>query len=166
MAVRKTASGCRIQGFTLVEVVIVLLVLGILASIAIPRFVDLRRDALLGTLKGIEGALHSTMVDISATCRDQGCENRVPPGERGKCPVPFRLPGRTLESSVSLHTRYLYQITQYRRRCPLYAKSALRRGQSDFHSDCRRNNGWSRGHNMAGGISYQRTLLCLLLQPP
>jgi MSHA pilin protein MshA len=61
IAARKTASGCRIEGFTLVEVVIVLLVLGILASIAIPRFVDLRRDALLGTLKGIEGTLHSTM---------------------------------------------------------------------------------------------------------
>lgn len=62
MAVRKTAPGCRTQGFTLVEVVFVLLVLGILASMAIPRFVDLRRDALIGTLKGIEGALHSTMV--------------------------------------------------------------------------------------------------------
>ncbi|MCP4940398.1 MAG: prepilin-type N-terminal cleavage/methylation domain-containing protein, partial [Planctomycetaceae bacterium] len=59
MAVRRTATGCRIQGFTLVEVVIVLLVLGILASIAIPRFVDLKRDALHRTLKEIKGALYS-----------------------------------------------------------------------------------------------------------
>jgi len=61
MAVQKTTPGRKVQGFTLVEVVIALLVLGILASIAIPKFVDLRRDALLGSLKGIEGTLHSTM---------------------------------------------------------------------------------------------------------
>jgi MSHA pilin protein MshA len=61
MAASKTAPGCRVQGFTLVEVIIVLLVLGILASIAIPGFVDLKKDATLGSLDAIEGALHSTM---------------------------------------------------------------------------------------------------------
>jgi len=60
IAARRSVPYCRIQGYTLVEVVIVLLVLGILASIAIPRFVNLRSDALQGTLQGIEGALHST----------------------------------------------------------------------------------------------------------
>ena len=60
MTVLKPANVYRITGFTLVEVVVVLLLLGILSSVAIPRFLDLKRDALLGTLKGIEGALHST----------------------------------------------------------------------------------------------------------
>ena len=60
MAVSRTANISRIQGFTLVEVIVVMLVLGILASIAIPKFVDLKRDALLGTLKGVKGALQST----------------------------------------------------------------------------------------------------------
>lgn len=50
----------RVKGFTLVEVVIVLLVLGILSSIAVPRFLDLRQEALLSTMKGVEGALRST----------------------------------------------------------------------------------------------------------
>ncbi|NND92662.1 MAG: prepilin-type N-terminal cleavage/methylation domain-containing protein [Granulosicoccus sp.] len=60
MAVLDPTNGYRAKGFTLIEVVVVLLLLGILSSIAIPRFLDLRQDALLGTLKGIEGALHST----------------------------------------------------------------------------------------------------------
>ena len=60
MDVRRIAPGCRSRGFTLVEVVIVILLLGILASIAIPRFVDLRKDAVLATLKSIKGTLHST----------------------------------------------------------------------------------------------------------
>ncbi len=49
-----------LKGFTLVELVVVLLVLGVISSIAIPKFLDLRKDALLGALKGIEGTLHST----------------------------------------------------------------------------------------------------------
>lgn len=60
MTVFKPANAYRIDGFTLVEVIVVLLLVGVLSSIAIPRFLDLRRDALIGTLKGIEGALHST----------------------------------------------------------------------------------------------------------
>jgi len=57
----KPANDNRVKGFTLVELVVVMLVLGILSSIAIPRFINLKRDALLGTLKGIEGTLHSTI---------------------------------------------------------------------------------------------------------
>jgi MSHA pilin protein MshA len=43
-----------------VEVIIVLVVLGILASIALPKFVDLKRDATIATLDAITGSLHST----------------------------------------------------------------------------------------------------------
>lgn len=60
MIVLKPENGYRIRGFTLIEIVVVLLLIGIILSIAIPRFLNLRQDALLGTLKGIEGALHST----------------------------------------------------------------------------------------------------------
>ena len=42
------------------EVIIVLVVLGILASIALPKFVDLKRDATIATLDAIKGSLHST----------------------------------------------------------------------------------------------------------
>ncbi|MGB5259421.1 MAG: prepilin-type N-terminal cleavage/methylation domain-containing protein [Gammaproteobacteria bacterium] len=62
MMLQKTSPACKVQGFTLVEVVLVLLILGILASIAIPKFVDLQRDARLASMQAVKGALSSTTV--------------------------------------------------------------------------------------------------------
>ena len=47
------------RGFTLIELVMVIVVLGVLAVVAIPKFVDLRTDARTAALAGVAGALSS-----------------------------------------------------------------------------------------------------------
>lgn len=49
----------KYSGFTLIELIIVIVILGILSAVAIPSFVDLSGDARTAAVQGVAGALAS-----------------------------------------------------------------------------------------------------------
>ncbi len=47
----------RQEGFTLIELVIVIVILGLLAATALPRFIDITHDARRASVNGVAGGL-------------------------------------------------------------------------------------------------------------
>ena len=73
------------QGFTLIELIVVIVILGILAAFAIPRFVNLQNDARRSVLQGISGSLQAA----SALAYSKALvSNPVQTGSSGTISVP------------------------------------------------------------------------------
>jgi MSHA pilin protein MshA len=49
----------RSRGFTLIELVVVIVILGVLAVSAAPKFINLKSDAIIANMSALEGSLKS-----------------------------------------------------------------------------------------------------------
>ncbi len=55
------------SGFTIIELVVVIALLGLLAAVALPRFTNLRGEAQTAAFRGVQGSFHSAIALAHAT---------------------------------------------------------------------------------------------------
>jgi MSHA pilin protein MshA len=88
------------QGFTLIELIVVIVILGVLAATVAPKYIDLTSDTHTATLEAVKGSLEGASALVYS--------KSIVAGNQGKAETDTPSPTITLADGSSLNIHYGY----------------------------------------------------------